>query len=116
PQAMRRGRRLPSPMIRAPAPTSARLVALRRPRLFLDPRGLAGEVAQVVDARPAHLALAHHLHLLQPRRVQVECPLDADAVRDAPDGEVRAGAATVPADDHPLEHLRALALPLDDLR
>ena len=35
---------------------------------------------------------------------------------DPPDGEIRAGATLVAADDDAFERLRALALTLDDLR
>src|SRR6266550_7384075 len=44
-----------------------------------------------------------------------EGPLHADAVRDAPDREVLAQAATCDPDDCAFEDLDALARPLDDL-
>src|SRR5580704_18663125 len=44
-------------------------------------------LAQVEQLCPAHLAVAQHLDLVDSRSVDKECPLDADTVGDAADGE-----------------------------
>ena len=83
--------------------------------LLLDAGGLPGEASEVVQAGAPDLAASNHLDLLEAGRVQIEGALDADAVGDAADREVRAGASVVLADDDALEDLGALALAFDDL-
>src|SRR5438046_1988458 len=50
--------------------------------LFLDPRSLAGQVAQIVELGAAHAAAALDGDLADRRAVGLEDPLDALAVRD----------------------------------
>src|SRR5688500_16112725 len=76
--------------------------------LFLDARGLAGEVAEVVQLGAAHAAAAHHLDSTDHRAVHREDALDADAVRDLADGEGLADTAATTGDAHALERLDAL--------
>src|SRR3990167_8084243 len=85
------------------------------PGVLLDAGGLAGEAAEVVQPGAAYLAPADDLDLLQPRRVDVERALNANAVRDAPAGEVGPRAAIVAANDDAFKDLRALAVAFDDL-
>src|SRR5205807_4292838 len=80
-----------------------------------DARRAPNLASQVVQAPLAHVAVAQDLDLVDARRVDHERPLHADAMRDAPDREVLAQAATRDADDRALEHLDALARALDDL-
>src|SRR5688572_5399189 len=72
---------------------------------LLDARGLAGEIAEVVEAGATHAATRHHFDLLDARRVQREDALDADAVAHLAHGEGGASAALGALDDHALEHL-----------
>src|SRR3972149_6095487 len=76
--------------------------------LLPDPRGLAGQPAQVVELRAAHLAPPHDLHRRHVRRVEREDPLDAHARRHLADHERLVDASAAPADAHPLERLEAL--------
>src|SRR3954452_16874658 len=82
----------------------------RDARLLLDARRLAGEIAQVEEARATDAAARDHIDLLDARRVQREDALDADAVADLADGERRAVTGAGLANDHALERLRALLL------
>src|SRR4051812_47934674 len=74
----------------------------------LHARGLAFQVAQVIELGPADLGRARHLDLVNRRRMQRKDPLDALAERHFPHGERRPRAAAVHADDHTLEDLDAL--------
>src|SRR5262249_52390718 len=87
-----------------------------RALLALDARGLALQLAEVVQAGAADVTLGHDLDLLDARRVQREDALDADAVRDLADRERGARAAAVLADDDALEHLDALLVAFLDQR
>src|SRR5690606_35168712 len=89
--------------------------ALRRAPLFLHARGLAAQLAQVVELGAADLGAPHHLDLVDHRRVQREDPLDSLAERDLAHGERGARAATTDADHDTLEHLDALLLALPHL-
>src|SRR3990172_8320806 len=70
--------------------------------------------AEVIEVRPADPPPPHDLDALQPRRVQQERPLHADAVGDAAYREVGVDAASPLADDHALERLHALPFSLHD--
>src|SRR5690606_18843107 len=84
---------------------------------LLDAGGLASQISQVIELGAPHLAAAHHLDLLDARRIDQERSLDADAVRgDAAHGEVLVHTAGAAADDHALEDLDSLAISFDDLR
>ena len=74
----------------------------------LHARGLALQIAQVVQLRAADLGRTRHFDLLDRRRVQREDALDALPERDLADGERRARAAAMQADDDAFEHLNAL--------
>src|SRR5262249_45668662 len=82
--------------------------------LLAQARGLAGEVAQVVELRASDATAAHDFHALDARRVQGEGPLDAHAVGDAADGEGGPRPFAALADDDALERLQPLLLALDD--
>src|SRR5215213_8046515 len=83
--------------------------------LLLDLRGLAAQVAQVVQLGAADVAAADDLDLVQDRRMHREGALDADAETDLADGERLADALALAADDGALEDLDARAVALDDL-
>src|SRR3954465_13350891 len=76
---------------------------------------LADAAAQVVELGAPHVAAGGHLDLLDLRRVQGECALDADAEGLLADREGLAHAFTLALDDHALEDLRAAPRALDDL-
>src|SRR6202521_1615783 len=67
--------------------------------LFLDPRGLAGQIAQVVELGAAHVAAALDGDLADGRAVGLEHALDALAVRDLAHRE-RGVESAVAARDH----------------
>src|SRR5947207_552321 len=73
----------------------------------LHPRGLALQVAQVVELRAADPRRTHHFHLLNRRRVQREDPFDPLSERHLAHREGRAGAAAVQPDDDAFEYLNA---------
>src|SRR5262249_59525734 len=83
---------------------------------LLDARGLAGQIAQVIQPRLVHAAARDHFDLVDVRRVIREDPLDADAVRDLADGERPPRPLRHPADPHAFERLQARLLTLADLR
>src|SRR5687768_6126868 len=78
---------------------------------LLDARGLAGEVAEIIELRAAHLAAAHDDDVAEHRAVEWEDALDADTVRDLAHGERLADAAAALGDAHALERLEPLLLP-----
>src|SRR5258707_399433 len=77
---------------------------------FLDARGLAREVAQVVQLGAAHAATAHDVDLCQHGAVQREDALDTYTVGDLPDRERRAHAGSATRSADALEGLNALLL------
>src|SRR3954468_16758911 len=81
--------------------------------LLLDLGGLAAQLAEVVQLRPADVAAGHDLDLLDDRGVHGEGALDAHAEADLADGEGLADATTLTADDDALEDLDARAVALD---
>src|SRR5262249_6336418 len=83
--------------------------------LLAQARGLAGEVAQVIELRASNATAADDLDALDAGRVQRERPLDAHALRDAADGEGRPRPFAALADDDALERLQPFLLALDDL-
>src|SRR5690606_7983275 len=84
-------------------------------QLFLDARGLARAVAQVVQLGTAHVAAALHLDVRDQRRIELERPLDTLARRDLADYERRVQAAVATRDHDALVGLQALAGALDDV-
>src|SRR6187431_1969510 len=68
-------------------------------------RGLADAVAEEVQLRAADLAVADDLDLLDPRAVDLERALDADARGDATDGDRRRDPAAAHPHHEALEHL-----------
>src|SRR5215510_10930643 len=84
-------------------------------RVVLHPRGLALQVAQVVELRAADARRTHHFHLLNRRRVQREDPFDPLPERHLAHREGRAGAAAMQSDDDAFEHLNAFLVALADL-
>src|SRR5262249_28825848 len=83
--------------------------------LLPEARRLAGALAQVVELGAPDVARLHHLDPLDPRRMEREGPLDADAVGHAPDREAGPGTLPALADHDALEDLHALLLALHDL-
>src|SRR5829696_1836519 len=81
--------------------------------LLLDLGGLAAEVTEVVQLRPADVAAGEDLDLLDDRGVHREGALDTDAEAHLADGEGLADAAALTADDDALEDLDARAVALD---
>src|SRR6476619_7402963 len=81
---------------------------------FLDARGLAGEMTQVVELGATDTAATDHVDVGQHGAVEGENALHADAVRDLADGERGADAAAPTGDDHSLERLDALLFPFLD--
>src|SRR3954462_9667213 len=90
---------------------------LLRPRVaaLAHAGALADPAAQVVELGPPDVAAGGPLDLLDLRRVQGECALDADAEGLLADREGLAHALTLALDDHALEDLRAAPRALDDL-
>src|SRR5439155_27278519 len=71
--------------------------------------------AQVVQLGAPHLALTNDLECVQPRRMQQEGALHANAVRGDPaQREVLVDPAAAAANADPLELLYTLAVALDD--
>src|SRR5215212_3397466 len=81
--------------------------------LLLDLGGLAAQLAEVVQLRPADVATRDDLDLLDDRGVHREGALHADAEADLAHGEGLADAAALTADDDALEDLDARAVALD---
>src|SRR3954469_6687307 len=81
--------------------------------LLLDLGGLAAQLAEVVQLRPADVAAGDDLDLLDDRGVHREGPLDAHAEAHLAHGEGLADAAALAADHHALEDLDARAVALD---
>src|SRR5699024_7599822 len=83
--------------------------------LLPDAGLLAGEVAQVVQLRAAHVAAGDDLDLVDGRGVHGEHALDADAEGHLADPEGLAHAVALATDDVALEDLDAGAVALGDL-
>src|SRR5687768_15699339 len=88
---------------------------LRRPLRFLHTRRLPLQTSQEVQLGAAHARRPDDVDLGDRRRVQREDALDALTERDLADGEGRAHAAAVEADDDALEDLDALLVALAHL-
>src|ERR1700719_3204426 len=78
--------------------------------LFLDPRGLAGQIAQVVELGAAHVAAALDGDLADGRAVGLEHALDALAVRDLAHRERGVESAVAARDHDPLVRLHTLTV------
>src|SRR5688500_13899106 len=76
--------------------------------LFLDARCLAGELAQVVQLRPAHATATHHLNVADHWAVHGKDALDANTVRNLADCERLADTTAAAGDAHAFERLNAL--------
>src|SRR3954451_16973244 len=85
------------------------------PLLLAHARALSDAPAQVVQLGAVDVPDRADLDPLDLRRVQRECPLDADAERLLADGERLADAGALLLDHDPLEDLDAPALSLDHL-
>src|SRR2546421_4036482 len=83
--------------------------------LFLDPRGLAGQIAQVVELGAAHAAAALDGDLADRRAVGLEHPLAALAVRDLAHRERGVESAVAARDHDALVRLDTLAVALHHL-
>src|ERR1700722_5421839 len=83
--------------------------------LLFDPRGLARQVAQVVQLRATHAATTLDRDLADRRAVGLEHALDALAVRDLAHGERRVQSTVADGDDDAFVRLDALAIAFDDL-
>src|SRR5216684_2398964 len=80
-----------------------------------DPRGLAGQAAEVIELGAPHLAAAHDLDRREARRVEREDALDTLAIGDLAQSEIRVDSRILAPDADALEGLDALALALDNL-
>src|SRR6185369_3899274 len=80
--------------------------------LLLDARGLAAQRTEIVELGAANPAAAHQLERRDRGAVDGEHPLDADAGRHLPDGEVLADAAAPLGDDDALERLEPFLVAL----
>src|SRR3954451_1366741 len=96
-----------------PGKSGADASAGDRLALLLDLGGLAAQLAEVVQLRPADVTAGDDLDLLDDRGVHREGPLDAHAEAHLAHGEGLADAAALAADDHTLEDLDAGAVALD---
>src|SRR5258707_1284329 len=96
----------------APTPTAtarARMIGARRSRCPAD------RVGEEVELPPPGDAVPDDFDLLDPRAVDLERALDADARRDPPNRDRARDPAAAQAHDGPFEDLNALARSLDDL-
>ena len=93
--------------------TASRKLA-RGLELFLDSRGLTGQLTQVVELGTAHAAPTNDLDAGHGRRVEREDALDSDAARDLPDHEGLVDAPVLAGDADTLESLDALLGTLAD--
>src|SRR3954469_23790446 len=93
--------------VRPVRPAGCRRSASARLALLLDLGGLAAQLAEVVQLRPADVAAGDDLDPLDDRGVHREGALHADAEADLADGESLADAAALTADDDALEDLDA---------
>src|SRR5262249_26391727 len=80
-----------------------------------DAGRLAHAAAQVVQPRATHLAVAHHLDLVDARRVHEERALHPHSVGDAAHRDVAPQTSARDTDDQALEDLDALASALHHL-
>jgi hypothetical protein len=64
---------------------------------------------------PSHLSPADHIDPVNPGRVGGKNPLNADPVRNLPDGKRRSNASLLLANDHSFEGLYSFLLSLHDL-
>src|SRR5712691_5298545 len=76
--------------------------------LFLDARGLAGELAQIVKLRATHASTANNDNVRDHRTVHREDAFDADTVRDLSYGEAFTDTTPASRDAHALERLNPL--------
>src|SRR5512143_1968882 len=95
-------------------PDRRRPSAPDRLALLLDLRGLATEIAKIVQLRTADVAPGHDLDLGDDGGVHGKGPLDADTEAHLAHGEGLAHAPALSTDHHPLEDLDTLAVALDD--
>src|SRR6185437_4183207 len=75
---------------------------------LLDPRRLAGGIAQIVELRATHAATANHVHVAEHGAVERKYALDAYTVRDFANRERFAHAASALGNAHALECLKPL--------
>src|SRR5690606_21010407 len=98
----------------------ARRLSLRKRRtsaseLLCDSRGLARQVAQVIELGAAHVAATLHLDPRDRRAVGLEHALHTLAMADLAHGERGVEAAIADRDHHTLVGLHALAVAFDHL-
>src|SRR6266567_540983 len=74
----------------------------------LDTGGLALQITQVIQPRPANFTLANHFDRTDRGRMQRKDALDANAKTDPAHRERRAGRPSLLGDHHALECLEAL--------
>src|SRR6185437_15193496 len=79
-----------------------------------DARRLAATGAQVIQLGAPDGAAAYDVNRADARRIEREDALDALAIRDLAQGEVRVDPGILAGDAYPLESLDALALAFDD--
>src|SRR5215218_8142655 len=76
-------------------------------------RGLADALAEEVELRPSHLAVADDLDLLDAGAVDLERSLDADTTRDPAHRDRTGDATTAQAHNRAFEDLDPLTVALD---
>src|SRR3984957_8526883 len=83
--------------------------------LLFDPRGLARQIAQVVQLRATHATATLDRNLADRRAVSLEHALDALAVRNLTHGERRVESTVADGDDDAFIRLDTLTVAFDDL-
>src|SRR6267142_1995473 len=97
-----------------PRMRSARLIAGLAATLLPESGSLADPLAEEIERGAAGVPMTRDLDLLDAWGVDHEGPLDADARRDAADGDHLVQAAITHPEDRALELLEALAVSFDD--
>jgi hypothetical protein len=81
---------------------------------FLNAGRAAHPVSKIVELGSADLAASHNLNSLNQGRVQLEAALDANSVRNPPDGIRFVNARTAAFDDNSFKYLNTLTLAFSD--
>src|SRR6185312_357251 len=101
---MMAGARAPPELLRCDCDSDAALFEAGR---------LAAQTAHIIEILAPDDRVAHNLDLIDARRIHQKRPLDADAMRDAPDSKRAVQSLAMMADDDTLEDLDALARTLN---
>src|SRR5579872_1688315 len=90
-----------------------RLLTGHRPQFF-QASCFTCQAAQIVELFTAHASMADNFNFLNTWRIEEECTLNTDAVRDTAHCEVAINAAATQAHDDTLERLQTFADSFDD--